>query len=55
MVREASYTGSFDIDKITYISWLEKIVSNGYAIILHQLFDLESMKRFEGRSDVCLG
>ena len=55
VVRGASVTNRFDIDKITKISWLrfmEEIVSNRYYFVLYALFDIESVKRFECGNDV---
>ena len=47
MVREASSTSSFDIDKITQIRWvriLVEIVSNRCEFVLYVLFDIKQVK-----------
>ena len=55
MVRGASFTSKFDIDKIRQIGrfrFMEEIVSNRYDFVLYVLFNPELVKRFECRSDV---
>ena len=55
VVGGASFTRWFDIDEIAKIGWfrfLEKIVSHRYYFVRYALFDLEPVKRFEGRSDM---
>ena len=47
MVRGASCTRRFDIDKITQIGWfvfLEEIVSNRNDFMLYELLELEPTK-----------
>ena len=56
MVGRASFTSRFDINKIMQTGWFRfmEIVSDRYDFVLLTLFDLEPVKRFEHRSDVCL-
>ena len=55
MVRGASLTRRFEIDKIVQIGWfrfMEEIVSNRCGFVLYALFNLESVKQFECRGGV---
>ena len=55
MVGGTRFTSRFDTDKISQIGllrFMEEFTSNRYDFILHALFDLEPLKRFECRSDV---
>ena len=50
MVKGASFTRRFDIDKIAQIDWfrfMEEIESNRYDFVACAFFDLESVKRFQ--------
>ena len=60
MVRGASFTSGFDVNEITKVNWfriMQKIVSNENIFLIGSvdgLFNLEPMKLFECRSDVCM-
>ena len=53
--QRSEFTSGFDIDEIMEIGWfrfMKEIVSNGYDFVLNALLNLESVKRFECRSDM---
>ena len=50
-------TSGFDVNEIMQVGWfrfMQEIVRNGNNFLLYALFDLELMKSFECRSDVCM-
>ena len=53
VVREASFTSWYDVDEIAQIGmfrFIGEIASDGYDFVLHAMFVLEPMTRFECRS-----